>query len=113
MPPKTTPKTNPRKAPKKTPKIYKDKNGNRYVIIKGKHVMIKPDVSDRDFIMWLVKQLRPKKRKPRKKKVETPKVRDFEGEITSGLTDNPSLLNYYNTERKREDKPLLIAGPYP
>jgi hypothetical protein len=52
---------------KRRPKITKDKNGNRIVRQGKKKIMVPNGIGDADFLKWLIKYLKPKRRKTARK----------------------------------------------
>ena len=99
MPPKTKPKA-------KAYKIMRDKKGNRYLLVKKKRILIPPDITDVEFIKWLIQYLKPKRKKKKAKVAKSERI------LLPDLS-NAQVLGYTNVERKREGLPLLKMGDKP
>ena len=105
----------------KRPKILRDKKGNRYIKHGAKKIQAPSGLTDADFLKWLIRYLRPKRKGQRKAKVAatvappTP-VRTDPLDITPAQAQDESYLRYVNIERERAgreklDAPVTIGAP--
>src|SRR6185312_5202816 len=101
------------------PKVYRNRNGTLYSMIGGKKVAPPSELSYTEFLKWLIKYMKPKRKrrqpKPKKEtKDETP-IRDSL-EVTPAIAADEGLLRYTNTERERAgrerlDAPIMQGAP--
>jgi hypothetical protein len=93
-------------------KIMKDKNGNRYVRVGKKKIIVKSGITNRDFLKWLINHLKPRrnKRAPKQAKEHAPFVDLLNP--SPEVASNPTLLSVANFERERVGLPHLMPPMY-
>ena len=100
------------KKKKRTPVIQRDSKGRRYVTINKKRVVVEPEITDQAFLKWLIKYLKPKRKKKTKaakvSKTFTPSAAD-PLILLPELADNENVRNYVNAERKAQQKTIHAA----
>ena len=103
------------KKKKRTPVIQRDSKGRRYVTINKKRVVVEPEITDQAFLKWLIKYLKPKRKKKTKaakvSKTFTPSAAD-PLILLPELADNENVRNYVNAERKAQQKPPFMPPVY-
>lgn len=87
------------------PRLYLDRNGRRYIILKGKKKYIKSNLSNESLVKWVIKLLLKKnKRKARKKDAKVNKNKKYEFPLVpiSGSAITKDDLNKIENNLKKE-----------
>ena len=99
-------------------KISKDRAGNRFVRTAKKKITVPKNITDAGFLKWLIKYLKPKRKK--REQTTKPKTKSLHPfattdhlELSSTQAADEGVRNYVNIERERAGREKLDApvGP--